>query len=160
MSTTIIALSDSHCAGIRDLPSQLQQALHGADMIVHAGDHTERTLYDGLKGTADVVAVAGNMDSTALKVLLPLRQVFSAGAVMVGVVHGSGAPHGIAERVRAMFPENPDIIVFGHSHVRFDGVLEGTRMVNPGPAAYGYAVIRIGTGIDVELVTLENSRKL
>jgi len=160
MSTTIVALTDSHCTGLRDLPPRLQQALREADIIVHAGDHTERALHEELKAMAGVVAVAGNMDGSALKVLLPLRQVFSAGAVRIGVVHGSGAPHGIVERVRAMFPEDPDIIIFGHSHVRFDGMLRGSRMVNPGPAASGYAVIRSGTGGDVELVTLKDSRRL
>ncbi len=160
MSTTILALSDSHCTGVRDLPPRLQQALREADIIVHAGDHTERAVHEELKTMANVVAVAGNMDSSALKVLLPLRQVFSAGAARIGVVHGSGAPHGIAERVRAMFPEDPDIIVFGHSHVRFDGMLQGSRMVNPGPAASGYAVIRISTSVDVEMVTLQDSRRL
>ncbi len=158
MSITIVALSDSHCTGVRDLPTRLQQVLRGADIIVHAGDHTERALHEELKTMAGVVAVAGNVDSTALKVLLPLRQLFSAGTAAVGVVHGSGAPRGIAERVRALFPENPDLIVFGHSHVQFDGLLDGTRMVNPGPAAHGYAVIRIGTGIDVEMVSLRASR--
>jgi len=152
--TTIVALSDSHCAGISALPPRLRQALGAADIIVHAGDHTERALLDELKALGNVVAVAGNMDSTALKVLLPFRQLFSAGTASVGVVHGSGAPRGIAERVRAVFPENPDLIVFGHSHVQFDGLLDGTRLVNPGPAASGYAVIRIDQGIDVELVRL------
>ncbi len=152
--TTIVALSDSHCAGTGALPVRLQQALRAADIIVHAGDHTERAVLDELKALGEVVAVAGNMDSTALKVLLPIRQLFSAGTASVGVVHGSGAPRGIAERVRAVFPENPDLIVFGHSHVQFDGMLNGTRMVNPGPAASGYAVISIDRGIDVELVRL------
>ena len=153
--TTIVALSDSHCAGISALPLQLRQALAAADIIVHAGDHTERAVLDELKTLGEVVAVAGNMDGTALKVLLPIRQLFSAGTASVGVVHGSGAPRGIAERVRAVFPENPDLIVFGHSHVQFDGMLGGTRMVNPGPAAAGYAVITIDRGIDVELVRLQ-----
>ena len=153
--TTIVALSDSHCAGISALPLQLRQALGTADIIVHAGDHTERAVLDELKALGQVVAVAGNMDSIALKVLLPLRQLFSAGPASVGVVHGSGAPRGIAERVRTVFPEDPDLIVFGHSHVQLDEMLNGTRMVNPGPAASGYAVITIDQGIDVELVRLQ-----
>ena len=154
MSTTIVALSDSHCATVQALPQKLQQALRAADIIVHAGDHTERNLYDELAALGAVVAVAGNMDCTALKVLLPLRQLFSAGETQIGVVHGSGAPHGIAERVRALFPEGPEVVIFGHSHVQFDGVLDGSRMVNPGPAASGYAVIRIGDAVEVELVRL------
>jgi len=154
MITTVVALSDSHCATVRALPQRLQQALRTADIIVHAGDHTERSLYDELVASGTVVAVAGNMDCTALKVLLPSRQLFSAGAARVGVIHGAGAPPGLERRVRAQFPENPDVIVFGHSHVQCADTVNGSRMVNPGPAASGYAVIRIGDSIEVELVRL------
>ena len=154
MTVTVIALSDSHAAGLGELPQSLRDAVRTADVIVHAGDHTEMSLLQELRQLGQVVAVAGNMDSTALKVHLPHRQLITINGRLVGVVHGSGAPGGITERVRAQFPENPDLIIFGHSHVPFSGKVNGTLMVNPGPATQSYARIHIGETIDAELVSV------
>ena len=153
MSITVIAMSDSHASTLRQLPARLCSALSKADIIVHAGDLTDMSLLLELRATGQTVAVAGNMDSTALKVHLPHRQLFTANGRTVGVAHGSGAPTGITQRVRALFPENPDLIVFGHSHVPFSGVVDGVWMVNPGPAGRGYASITIGEGLAAELVS-------
>ena len=153
MSVTVIAMSDSHATTLRELPERLGSALSKADIIVHAGDLTEMSLLLELRATGQTVAVAGNMDSVALKVHLPHRQLFTANGRTVGVAHGSGAPTGIAQRVRALFPENPDLIVFGHSHVPYSGVVDGVLMVNPGPAGRGYASITIGEELAAELVS-------
>jgi uncharacterized protein len=152
VAVTIIALSDSHASTIRQLPQQLADALRTADVIIHAGDHTEMSLFDELRAIGEVAAVAGNMDSTALKARLPHRQLLSIGGKTVGIVHGSGAPAGIVQRVRALFPENPALIVFGHSHVPFIGVEDGVLMVNPGPAATGYAVITVDVKATAQLM--------
>ena len=68
MTQTIVALSDTHEATLGNLPAELLQALRQADLIVHAGDHTAMTLAEELRALGGVVAVAGNMDSTAIKV--------------------------------------------------------------------------------------------
>jgi putative phosphoesterase len=153
LSVTIVALSDSHAHTIHELPPALILALQAADVIVHAGDHTEMSLLQELKQMAEVVAVAGNMDSTTLKLQLPHRQLVTVNGRLVGVAHGSGAPAGIAERVRALFPEKVDLIVFGHSHVQFSAVVEGTLMVNPGTARHGYATITIGEDLVAKLIS-------
>jgi len=143
MSTTIIALSDTHEASLKRLPASLRAALERADVVVHAGDITEMTLLQELRAINDTIAVAGNMDSTAIKIALPARQLFTFAGKRVGIVHGSGAPSGIVERVRRLFPENPDLIIFGHSHVPYNGVLQGSQMVNPGPGRQSYATITV-----------------
>ena len=152
MGNTIIALSDSHTSTLSKLPAALRQALEDADLIIHAGDHTESSLLDELRQLGDVLAVAGNMDSTAIKVQLPRRQLVTFSGRTIGVTHGSGAPRGIADRVRKMFPEDPDLIVFGHSHVSFAGIVAGAMMINPGPAHSSYAVIRLGEELEAEIV--------
>ncbi|MBN1855697.1 MAG: metallophosphoesterase family protein [Dehalococcoidia bacterium] len=154
MDNTIVAISDSHRSSLSELPPSLLAALQDASLIVHAGDHTEASLLEELRRVGTVIAVAGNMDSTAIKLQLPHRQLFTFSGVTVGVTHGSGAPHGIAARVRAMFPEDPALIVFGHSHVPYNDIVEGSHMVNPGPAHAGYAVITIDREIHIELRTL------
>lgn len=153
MSTRIVALSDSHARSLQELPAALRTALEQADAIIHAGDHTEMSLLQELRALGEVVAVAGNMDSMSLKLQLSTRQLVTLGGRLVGVAHGSGAPTGIEGRVRALFPEKPDLIIFGHSHVPFQGVVDGSLMVNPGPARDGYASITIGADIEAELIT-------
>jgi len=152
--TTIAALSDSHTASLSTLPIGLRRALEHADIIVHAGDETESTVLEELKSLGQVIAVAGNMDSTALKLTLPTRVVFAAGNHTIGVTHGSGAPSGIQHRVRALFPEQPDVIVYGHSHAAYVGTLDGSLMVNPGPATTSYALITIKRDVAARIVEL------
>jgi len=153
LSVTVVALSDSHARSIHELPPALILALQSADIIIHAGDHTEMSLLQELRQMGEVVAVAGNMDSTALKFQLPHRQLVTINGRMVGVAHGSGAPTGIAGRVRALFLEKVDLIVFGHSHVQFCAAVDDTLMVNPGPAQKGYATITIGEEVAAELIS-------
>ena len=152
--TTIVAISDSHMASPAGLSSKLRDALKAADLIIHAGDQTESTFLDELKTYGQVVAVAGNMDSTALKLSLPQRQLFTVEGKTIGVAHGSGAPGGIQQRVRALFPEDPDIIVYGHSHVPYTGTVKGSLMINPGPASSSYAIIKVGNDTRVQIVHL------
>lgn len=152
MCVTIIALSDTHAATLAALPGRLLGCLREADIIIHAGDLTEMSLLDELRAVTQVVAVSGNMDSTALKLHLPYRQLFSAGGKTIGVHHGAGSRSGIEQRVRALFPEEPDLIVFGHSHVPFCGMVDGVLMLNPGPAAKGYARVEIGTRVTARVI--------
>jgi len=154
MTHTIVALSDTHEATLRNFPKALHDALASADLIVHAGDHTAMSLLEELRAIGRVTAVAGNMDSTAVKVSLPSRQLFTFAGKTVGVVHGSGPPWGIDGRVRKLFPENPDLIIFGHSHVPFAGIVDGSYMVNPGQAKKSYAVITVGPVIEARIVPL------
>ncbi len=155
MSVFVVAISDSHAISISELPFRVRDALRQADIIVHAGDHTELSLFDELRAlNTTVIAVSGNMDSTALKAQLPRRQLVSLNGKTLGVAHGSGAPGGIAERIRALFPENPDLIVFGHSHQPFSAIVDGVLMVNPGPARKGYATITIDQAIQANLIAV------
>ncbi|MFC1970526.1 metallophosphoesterase family protein [Chloroflexota bacterium] len=75
-----------------------------------------------------VKAVYGNMDSIDLKRSLPKRDVFEAGGKKIGLIHGSGAPWGIAERMRKQF-SGVDIIIFGHSHEPYNRYIEGACLI-------------------------------
>ncbi len=156
MHVTVIALSDSHGASISDLPPALRDALCKADVIVHAGDLSELSLLQELQDLGPrVIAVAGNMDSTAIRLHVAHRQLTTVNGRTLGVAHGSGAPDGLAERVRALFPENPDLIIFGHSHVPFNRLVDGIWMVNPGQAAKSYARVAVGETLNAEIVSLQ-----
>jgi len=145
-------ISDTHARSLDGIPAATREALAGVDLIVHAGDFTSKAVLDGLWTIGQVRAVSGNMDPLDLRAALPERDVFEAGGKKIGLVHGWGAPWGIAERVRKQFA-GVDIVIFGHSHLRCNRLVEGVLLVNPGPGSDSYALLTIdGDGASAEMV--------
>ena len=148
----IAVLSDTHALSFAELPSKLRQALAGVDLIVHAGDIVTREVLDGLRSINTVKAVRGNMDSPEIKSLLPETEVFTAGGKTVGVVHGSGGPQGIEERVGKLFT-GVDVIIYGHSHVPQNRVIDGILFFNPGRCVNSFGLLTIEDEITGGIVT-------
>ena len=103
-------ISDTHLRTLSEMPAPILTTLAKVDLIVHAGDFTERAVLEGLRTLGKVKAVSGNMDSSELKEMLPRKELFVVNGRTIGLTHGSGAPWGIAGRIRDMFPE-VDIII-------------------------------------------------
>lgn len=130
----VLVLADTHVrpGGRRRLPDDVYAELDRADVIVHAGDILTVDLVDELEGFAPTYAVLGNNDEGVLAARLPLARTELLGGVRVGVIHDSGTTNGRPERLRRRFPDC-DIVVYGHSHIPFDGVgVDGQRLFNPG----------------------------
>lgn len=149
----ICVLSDTHIRTVDELPSAILLILPEVDLIVHAGDFTEKAALDGLKAMGQVKAVCGNMDSGELKKILPVKELFVAGGKKIGLTHGSGAPWGLPGRVRDMFNE-VDIIVFGHSHNACNEYIRGSLLFNPGRARDSYGLLTIGEEVKAEIVKI------
>jgi uncharacterized protein len=150
----IAVLSDTHMLSFHEIPEKTRDALSRVDLIVHCGDFVARDVLEGLKRINDVRAVCGNMDSNELKLILPEKEVFIAGAKRIGVIHGWGAPWGIEDRVRRMF-ERLDVIVYGHSHVPHSKVIDGTLFFNPGRGQKCYGLLTINDRIETEIINLK-----
>jgi len=135
-------ISDTHITAFNELPVNIRQALADVDLIVHAGDFTCMAVLEGLRAIKPLKAVHGNMDSTELKKALPEKEVFEVNGRRIGLVHGSGAPFGIAERVRRQF-EKVDVIIFGHSHEPCNRYIQGVLLFNPGPARDSFGLLTI-----------------
>ena len=98
-------ISDTHARTIDEVPRAILKALETVDVIVHAGDFTEKAVLDGLAAIGQVKAVSVNMDSLELKRILPRTELFTVGGNKIGVAHGSGGPWKIADRVRELFTD-------------------------------------------------------
>ena len=146
-------ISDTHAGDFSEISATILSALRGVDLIIHAGDITRKHVLDGLKSLGQVKAVAGNMDSGELKMMLPQKDFFVVAGRKIGLTHGSGAPWGIAERVRNMF-DDEDIIIYGHSHHAHKGYIQGSLMFNPGCARESFGVITIEDGIDATVIKI------
>jgi putative phosphoesterase len=77
-------ISDTHVRTIDEIPVTIRKALADVDIIIHAGDFTQKAVLDSLQSIAQVKAVHGNMDSIELKRGLPEREVFEASRKKVG----------------------------------------------------------------------------
>jgi len=144
-------ISDTHAHNLSEIPAPILKALAGVDLVIHAGDFTERAVLEGLRTLGDMKAVHGNMDSEEIKQLLPHKELFIANGKKIGLTHGSGGPWGIAGRVREMFGD-ADIIIFGHSHEPSNQYIRGSLLFNPGRARDSFGLVRIEDEIKAEII--------
>ncbi len=123
---------DTHMPkGSRRLPERCLELLADADLIVHTGDFSERSVLEQLKELGRVLAVHGNVDSPELRRELPERITVDLGGVALGLVHDAGPARGRIERLRREFPE-ADAVVFGHSHLPLHERDGDFQIFNPG----------------------------
>ena len=152
----VMVLADTHVHMLEQLPKKVIDALSAVDLIIHAGDFTDVQLLKELNQLGKVKAVHGNMDSMELKTMLPTEEIVEIENKRIGITHGSGAPWGIEGKVRKMFESNRiDIIIYGHSHISQNKVIDRILFFNPGKATDSFGIITIDGEAKAEIV---NSR--
>jgi len=144
-------ISDTHVKTFDELPTPIITALAGVDLIVHAGDFTERPVLEGLRRLGAIKAICGNMDSAELKRTLPQKELFIVNGKKIGLIHGWGAPWGIAGRVREKFSDVA-IIIFGHSHQTCNQYIGGSLLFNPGRASDSFGLLTIDDEVRAEII--------
>lgn len=126
----ILVLSDTHS---NTLPKAVLSELKNVDRVFHVGDFTDIEILNYLKKKKDVYAVYGNMDGMDLRGVLPRYLVVKCEDVHIGLFHGEGAPGQLLERVHDVFKgEKLSAIVFGHSHIPMNKMVDDVLMFNPG----------------------------
>jgi len=146
-------VSDTHLTSFAQLPDRILLALAEVDLIIHTGDFVTKDVLDGLKRLGEVKAVRGNMDSAELKQILPEKELLLIEGKRIGIVHGSGSPYGIDDRVRGMF-EDIDIIVYGHSHYSQNETKKSVLFFNPGQARNSFGILTVGKEVKGEVINL------
>ncbi|MBW2092383.1 MAG: metallophosphoesterase family protein [Deltaproteobacteria bacterium] len=154
-------MSDTH---LRQVTDELKRVVEGlfskADMILHAGDIVSPAVLYYLE-SAKVMAVSGNMDPDETRRGLPEKRVLEAGPFKIGLIHGWGSPHGLAEKLRKEF-DKIDCLVFGHSHQPLNSWLGSELYFNPGSMTFSsrsrtrsVGMLNINDTIEGEIITLE-----
>lgn len=134
----VAVISDTHLTHPTDVFRRHMKAFFAdAGIMLHAGDMTSSSVFDYLSNW-DLRAVRGNMDDHDLAAALPERRIEIIAGVRIGMIHGSGSPEGIEDRVRDSFSD-VDIVVFGHSHISAKMTNRGVILFNPGSYRGGYA---------------------
>ncbi len=116
------------------------EAFRGVDHIVHAGDIGGAHVIDALQKIAPVTSVRGNNDDADGE---EIRRVEIEG-LRILLTHILPRPREVARRVADSMRKSPaDVVIFGHSHLPHDEVVEGVRFFNPasaGPRRFDYPV--------------------
>lgn len=147
-------ISDTHSL----VRAEALAALHGVEVILHAGDVGTHAVLRELRAIGPVHAVMGNTDGPDLD--LPRRVDLTLGGVKVLVTHGhelgSPTPDALTHTYQA------DVIVYGHTHKPLIETRGRTLIVNPGAAGPrrfnlkpSVGLLRIENGIpSAEILTL------
>ncbi len=129
-------ISDTHLAYLtKEFMDLVKNRFIDCQMVVHAGDFTSPEVYYYLNEmvSGNLVAVHGNMDPPELRSLLPEKRIFKVKGIMIGVIHGWGAPHDLEERIEKAFQgEDVKCIIYGHSHNGANHIRGDTLFFNPG----------------------------
>ena len=126
-------LSDTH----GQLDDKFLKFFEPCHQLWHAGDIGSLKLADQLAAFKPLVAVSGNIDDHATRLVYPMEQRFTIEGMDVYMTHIGGFPGHYAANVRPLLQHNPPkIFVCGHSHilrVMYDKKY-GTLVMNPGAA--------------------------
>ncbi len=130
----VVIISDTHMPKrAKALPAVLKDELKNAGLIIHAGDWQTLALYDELQQYAPVEGVAGNIDEDEVTEKLGLKKIIEAAGMRIGIVHGHGKGKTTEKRAMAAFrDDDPDFIIFGHSHIPIHKEVDGVVLFNPG----------------------------
>ena len=139
-------ISDTH--GV--IHPGVAEVFANVDHIIHAGDVGGDDVIDALRRIAPLTFVRGNNDDTSgfdvVRVTL--------GDVRFLVTHILPRPSKPGKHVvRSLAKEKADVVVFGHSHLPHDEVVDGIRFFNPasaGPRRFDYP-ISVGLFVDGEM---------
>ena len=129
----IAIISDTHMPrGDRRIPAGCLERCRQADAILHAGDLVDVPVLELLRGLGPPLhAIHGNVDTVAVRALLPARVEVELEGVRVGMIHAPGPAAGRLARLRAAFPRC-QAVVFGHTHMPEHDEQDGFQIFNPG----------------------------
>jgi putative phosphoesterase len=120
-------ISDTH--GFLD--PKIRGLFAGVSHILHGGDIGPSAIIAGLEAIAPVTAVSGNTDSSPI--FRPTEAVELAGRKFL--VHHIVNPWALKEDLQLRIArEQPDVVVFGHTHRAFCETINGALYLNPGYA--------------------------
>ncbi|MBI4659202.1 MAG: metallophosphoesterase family protein [Verrucomicrobia bacterium] len=153
--TRIGVISDTHDY----LDPAIPRLFKGVDHILHGGDIGMPWLISQLEAIAPVTAVLGNTDEgIALKETEVLR--LAGRKFLIHHIVDVAAP---SEKLKSRLQiDEPDVVVFGHTHRRYCGSVGQTLYFNPGYAGRprfdlqrSVAILRCEEGrIEAEFVDL------
>jgi len=113
------------------LDPRVEKIFAGVDHILHAGDIGPDLIITELGAIAPVTAVLGNNDSSPSFRLTEMVELAGKKFLVHHIVTPRDLHSDLKDRIAR---EQPDAVVFGHSHKVFNEVIGGVHFLNPGYA--------------------------
>lgn len=143
-------IADTHlwCRSARQLPESVLSLFRRMelDLILHAGDANDLSVLSALGMIAPVIAVCGNNDDATLQDMLNEQERIEVEPGTIGLIHGHGGRSAF-DRAGAAFPDEPDLVVFGHSHMPRIEQVGGSVLFNPGSPTDRRSSLHFGVGL-------------
>jgi hypothetical protein len=126
-------IADTH--GV--LHPEVLPVFQGVDRIIHAGDIGGADLLSRLHRLAPVVAVRGNYDKELDPRLLPDPSLIDLDGIPALLTHRLvsfewSQGKALFARILEKFPQQPRLVIFGHTHFPVAETVEGVYFFNPG----------------------------
>jgi putative phosphoesterase len=165
--TRIGVLSDTHSHSLKEVPPSLLESLKAFDLVVHLGDFASLELVQYLKSFNNFIGIAGNHDPHNVKSILPAKDILEINGKRLGLMHGYWFPFFCQHRSLARFKkDNVDAILYGHTHIIRNEVVNDILFFNPGSASALWpapwktiGILNVGESITGEIVTIAGKGK-
>jgi putative phosphoesterase len=130
----IAVLADTHLTHVNQLPPRLLDEVRQADIVIHLGDFISPRLMEQLRRVSrEFYGIPGNHDPWVIKNALPREQVIDVNGKRIGLVHGCLFPIASRQVMRRRFgTDRLDALLYGHTHVARNEVIDGILYFNPG----------------------------
>ncbi len=134
MERKIAIIADLHIPDrSMELPEAVLLNLEDADMIVCAGDITEKNTLEKLENIAPLEAVYGKNCSMELQSKLSLFKKVDLNGFSLGITHSGGIPFLQTRRLlRLARQKKCGFIIFGKTHRPMYQEIEEVVLINPG----------------------------
>ncbi|MEQ9305139.1 MAG: metallophosphoesterase family protein [Marinoscillum sp.] len=130
------------------------------DEIWHAGDIGDTAVLDRLNAFKPTLAVYGNIDGDAVRLVAPENQVFIREGRKILITHIAAKPPRYNPRVRKLIAAHqPDLLVCGHSHILKVQPDKDNNLLfmNPGAAGiHGFHKVKTLLRMDINHGKFEN----
>ena len=119
-------ISDTH----NFLDSKIHQLFVGVDHILHAGDIGLPRIILELETIAPVTSVSGNTDDPGFNYTETEVVTFGPRKFLL---HHIVNPRNLGQQVQSrIVREQPDVVIFGHTHQPFSATINEVLFFNPG----------------------------
>lgn len=129
----VAIISDTHVKKHMDkFVSFVDKNLSNCDLIIHAGDFTNKKVIEFLKTKSKFIGVFGNNDKDDIRALLNEKEIIKLNSHKVGICHGFGDKNTQDNAYNYFKDDKVDLIIFGHSHKPLIETRKKILILNPG----------------------------
>jgi len=152
----ILIISDTHSYIDQSIIKYVKQA----DEVWHAGDIGNIKILTEIEKFSKIKSVYGNIDDHVIRSVSPETNSFFCEKIKVSMIHIAGNPPYFNKKTKKIIEtENPNILVYGHSHilkVKYDKENK-VLLINPGAAGrHGFHKKRTMVRFEINGNNIEN----